>query len=177
MVLEVPTVNWEVGLRWCHVHVEGSSESGGKWLQVITFTCVSAVQTEMKLHNVLRTGMKIPLVMQCLGVWTECLGFGCLGVCFSVWVCGLRLYRAGESHWKPPWGFLSGTAAQGIAACHCSVFALQPGTVLEGHQEMLPETPCKSITDYCGTCVCHSFSHCRWKGRRHFCVGLCFNLL
>lgn len=39
MVLELPTVNWEVGLRWCHVYVEGSSESGGKWLQVITFTC------------------------------------------------------------------------------------------------------------------------------------------
>lgn len=82
MALELPTVNWKVGLKWCHVYVEGSSESGGKWLQLITFTCGQcssnrdeAAQRSENLHE---------------------------NPSAVFWVCGLRLYRAGQSHWKPP---------------------------------------------------------------------------
>lgn len=88
MVLEVPTVNWEVGLRWCHVHVEGSSESGGKWLQVITFTCGQcssnpdeAAQRSENWHENPSGNAVFGCVDWVFGFWV----FGCVFQCLGVW--------------------------------------------------------------------------------------------
>lgn len=102
MVSELPTVNRKVGLQWCHMYVEGSSESGGKWLKLITYTCGQcssdwgeAVQHSENLH-------KTPSqVMQWL------------------WVCGLRLYGTGERFASSEDSCLA--KSTGHCCLHCSV--------------------------------------------------------
>lgn len=73
MVLELPTVNWKAGLKWCHMCMWRDAQRV-KWLKLITYTCgqCSSNQDEA-VYNILRTCIKIPLSGNAvvLSKWTK----------------------------------------------------------------------------------------------------------